>query len=114
MSPAAIAHSVQQQLSKYAYIFPSVCFSLSISFKLMFGQNNPLAMPQRPYRNSRVIDIIQDLYFTGTNSLATQLVALFPESQDSSGATRHEVPITMVALVATAVSPLDCMLLKQH
>lgn len=60
----------------------------------------------RPYRNSRIVDVIQELYFTGgSNAFANRFRNLFPESEDSSvEEVQHEVPIAMVALVATAVS----------
>ena len=70
-------------------------------------------MRTRPYQNNRIIAIIQDLYFMGgSTSFASQFDDRFPVSQDSNGVSRHEVPIPMVALAATAVSCLSARLLK--
>jgi hypothetical protein len=62
-------------------------------------------MRSRPYRNDRIIKVIQDLYFAGGSmSFASRFHRLFPVFRGSDAISRHEVPIAMVALVATAVS----------
>jgi hypothetical protein len=61
----------------------------------------------QPYRNNRIITVIRDLYFTGgASSLATKYDHLFPIHEGDDGRASQEVPIPMVALVATAVSPV--------
>jgi hypothetical protein len=58
-----------------------------------------------PYRNDRIITVIRDLYFSGgTASFANRFKDLFPIHHGDDGKLRREVPIPMVALVATAVS----------
>jgi hypothetical protein len=64
-------------------------------------------MHSQPYCNSRIILAIQHLYFTasgGSPSLATQFDDLFPGTTGDDGVMVPEVPIPMVALVATAVN----------
>lgn len=63
-------------------------------------------MRTRPYRNERIISALRELYFTGgSNSFAMRFLYLFPTYELREGADiRQEVPIPMVALVATAVS----------
>lgn len=57
-----------------------------------------------PYQNDCIIKVIQDLYFTGGSmSFASQFDHLFPKHHGDDGKIRCEVPIPMVALVATAV-----------
>ena len=61
----------------------------------------------QPYRNARIVTIIRDLYFLGgTNTFANQFKDLFPMHRGIGGELRREVPIPMVALVATAVRHL--------
>jgi hypothetical protein len=63
-------------------------------------------MRSRPYRNDRIITVIRDLYFSGgSTSFASRFHHIFPVFRDSEAKPRYEVPIPMVALVATAVSP---------
>ena len=58
-----------------------------------------------PYRNKRIILALQELYFTGGDtSFAARFGHLFPVHQDCSNVLMREVPVPMVALVATAVS----------
>jgi hypothetical protein len=60
-------------------------------------------MRSRPYRNDRIITAIRALYFAGgTKSFAKQFHYLFPTYETHEGEVR-EVPIHMVALVATAL-----------
>jgi len=62
-------------------------------------------MRSRPYRNPRIITVIRDLFFAGgINSFANRFEQRFPTYQDYDGIVHHEVPVAMVALVATAVS----------
>ncbi|KAF8464506.1 hypothetical protein DFH94DRAFT_686605 [Russula ochroleuca] len=57
-----------------------------------------------PYQNSRIILVIRDLYFLGgSTSFAHQFASLFPMHLGPNGVTMCEVPIPMVALVATAL-----------
>ena len=59
----------------------------------------------RPYRNDRIIKIIQDIYFGGGSKLfAARFDRHFPRFEERDGTMSREVPIPMVALVATAVS----------
>jgi hypothetical protein len=63
-------------------------------------------MRSRPYRNNRIIKVIRALYFTGgSTSFSSRFHRLFPVFRDANAVWKHEVPIPMVALVATAVSP---------
>lgn len=71
-----------------------------------------------PYRNSRIITVIRDMYFSGgTNSFANRFKDLFPVHRGDNALFSHEVPVPMVALVATAVSHsavLSVFLLSQN
>jgi hypothetical protein len=61
-------------------------------------------MHSRPYRNPRIIAVIRDLYFTGGHtSFACRFRYLFPQ-MELDNVVKYEVPVPMVALVATAVS----------
>lgn len=61
-------------------------------------------MRTKPYRNIRILTVIRDLYFMGgLTSFACRFATLFPRYQYNNGTTKREVPIAMVALVATAV-----------
>ncbi|KAH9075025.1 hypothetical protein EDB83DRAFT_2515878 [Lactarius deliciosus] len=91
-----IARRIQKQLINYNYTFP---------FAMIVG-TLPEGLPRRtrPYRNDRIISIIRDLYFTGgSSSLATRFEDQFPTHQGPDGDFNQEVPISMVALVATAL-----------
>jgi hypothetical protein len=67
--------------------------------------SNPLIMSSKPYRNKRIILAIRELYFAGGGtSVATRYDQRFPRTSGVSGVGAHQVPISMVALVATAVS----------
>jgi hypothetical protein len=60
----------------------------------------------RPYQNDRIIKAIRALYFAGgSKSFAKRYHYLFPTFEAHEGKVVHEVPIHMVALVATVVSP---------
>lgn len=62
-------------------------------------------MRTRPYRNIRIVNVIRELFFSGgSSSFATRYRDDFPIHQGSNGVVAREVPIAMVALVATAVS----------
>jgi hypothetical protein len=70
-------------------------------------------MRLRPYRNDRIINAIRDLYFSGGHmSFASRCSSHFPSCDHCDNVTRREVPVPMVALVATAVS--FCPILKQY
>ena len=75
------------------------------------GANGPVRRSQ-PYRNDRIIAVIRDLYFSGgSTSFAARFEHLFPTYQGANGVVNREVPIPMVALVATAVSHILLLLL---
>ena len=58
-----------------------------------------------PYRNDRIINAIRELYFTEGHTLFAYCFRyLFPSCDCCDNIARLEVPIPMVALVATAVS----------
>jgi hypothetical protein len=58
----------------------------------------------QPYQNDQIISVIQELYFTGgSGSFASCFDGWFPTYQGPNGDTHQEVPIPMLALVATAV-----------
>ena len=60
----------------------------------------------QPYRNKRIITVIRDLYFSGhPTSFAKKFEDHFPLHRGDDGNASREVPIPMVALVATGVSP---------
>ena len=62
-------------------------------------------MRTRPYRNDRIVTVIQDMFFVGgAASFARRFCYLFQTYEFAYGQEVHEVPIAMVALVATAVS----------
>jgi hypothetical protein len=70
-------------------------------------------MRSRPYRNDRIINAIRDLYFSGGHmSFASRCSSHFPSCDHCDNVTRREVPVPMVALVATVVS--FCPILKQY
>lgn len=62
-------------------------------------------MRTRPYRNTRIINVIREMFFTGgVSSFANRFYSEFPVHQGNDGRESREIPIAMVALVATAVS----------
>ncbi|KAH9016037.1 hypothetical protein EDB85DRAFT_2023050 [Lactarius pseudohatsudake] len=88
-----IAQVVERQLSAYTYTFPCVL------------RTNGMVRRSQPYRNDRIIAVVRDVYFTGGGtSFGAQFKHLFPTYQGADGKVNREVPISMVALVATAVS----------
>ncbi|KAF8257052.1 hypothetical protein EI94DRAFT_1843047 [Lactarius quietus] len=85
---------VSKQLSQYTYMFPGAAFANAPS---------DLMMRSRPYRNERIITVIRDMYFTGGSaSFAKKYNYLFPIFEGRKGE-MIEVPVPMVALVATAL-----------
>ncbi|KAI9429277.1 hypothetical protein H4582DRAFT_2089597 [Lactarius indigo] len=91
-SANVIAEVVERQLSSYTYTFPC---------GLMV---NSLVRHSWPYQNDRIIAAVWDVYFTGgATSFASQFEHLFPTYQGANGQVNREVPIPMVALVATAL-----------
>ncbi|KAH9160993.1 hypothetical protein EDB89DRAFT_2081025 [Lactarius sanguifluus] len=92
-----ITRVIRGQLSNYNYTFPYPIIGIA-----------PDGIPKRtrPYRNGRIISVIRDLYFTaigGGSSLATRFEDHFPTHQAANGDIIQEVPMSMVALVATAL-----------
>ena len=72
-------------------------------------------MRTRPYRNDQIIVVIWDMFFTGgATSFARRFRYLFPTYESRHGVESHEVPIAMVALVATAVSKISSDLYCAH
>jgi hypothetical protein len=64
-------------------------------------------MRSRPYRNDRIITVIRDMFFTGgANAYVNRFIPLFDKHCSNDGVIMREVPVPMVALVATAVSSL--------
>ncbi|KAF8486413.1 hypothetical protein DFH94DRAFT_679101 [Russula ochroleuca] len=96
-SETDVARLVKRQLSNYNYTFPTSLNHNPLS-------EHALLLRMWPYRNSRIISVIQDLYFTGgTSSFAQRFDSLFPTDEDHNGVVMREVPVPMVALVATAL-----------
>ena len=56
----------------------------------------------RPYRNGRIISAIRAVYFSGAASYASQFQHLFA-TYNYKGEMKRQVPVPMIALVATAV-----------
>ncbi|KAH9960702.1 hypothetical protein BC827DRAFT_1155738 [Russula dissimulans] len=92
-SPAAIAQYIDKQLSDYYYIYPKASCSL-----------NGLMMRSRPYRNDCIIAGIHETFFTGGDkSFSKHFNIQFPVSWNQNGKMVCEVPVHMVALVATVL-----------
>ncbi|KAI9440516.1 hypothetical protein H4582DRAFT_2074300 [Lactarius indigo] len=90
-----IIESVRHQLSNYNYTFPTVGLPRA---------TRRLERRTRPYRNDRIITVIRELYFTGGNtSFAARFPHFFAYTESGDRENRREVPIPMVALVATAL-----------
>jgi hypothetical protein len=104
-----IARIVKKQMSHYTYTFPSVpqvSPMVILGSILTSSQNalNGVVKRSQPYRNERIITVIRDLYFTGyPMSFAVKYEDRFPLHRGDDGTASREVPIPMVALVATAV-----------
>ncbi|KAN0129043.1 hypothetical protein V8E53_013193 [Lactarius tabidus] len=91
-SPMDTIDYVDKQLFNYTYTFPRA------------GSHNNLVMRTRPYRNDRIINVIRDMFFAGgAASFARRFRYLFPTYEARHGEETLEVPIVMVALVATAL-----------
>ncbi|KAF8262113.1 hypothetical protein EI94DRAFT_1809271 [Lactarius quietus] len=85
---------VREQLAQYMYIFPGAALANAPS---------RLVMRSCPYRNERIINVIWDMYFTGgAASFSKKFDYLFPIFEGCEGE-MYEVPVPMVALVATAL-----------
>lgn len=90
-SALKVAEVVGKQLRDYRYTFPTSATGM--------------LKRTQPYRNSRIITVIQELYFSGgVNSVAHRFGSHFPMSHGTDGVRKREISIPMVALVATAVS----------
>ena len=62
-------------------------------------------MRTKPYRNVRIVAVLRDLFFAGGSaSFAQRYHTLFPTYYNGNGVMMCQVPMPMVALVATAVS----------
>ncbi|KAI0254978.1 hypothetical protein BJV78DRAFT_1151819 [Lactifluus subvellereus] len=91
-SPSEVIRLIQKQLSNYNYTFPTA------------SNNNGLLMRSHPYRNKYIIHVIREVYFCGGSaSIATRFNNQFPAWQGPDGTIKAEVPVPMVALVATAL-----------
>ncbi|KAF8260805.1 hypothetical protein EI94DRAFT_1833669 [Lactarius quietus] len=94
-SATEVARVIGKQLSCYTYTFPRVPPN--------FGAGG-LVKRSQPYRNERIIAVIRELYFTGGSaSFASRFGHLFPVHFGDNGRPSREVPVPMVALVATAL-----------
>ncbi|KAH9041566.1 hypothetical protein EDB85DRAFT_2139668 [Lactarius pseudohatsudake] len=94
-SATQISRLIRKQLSNYTYIFPGAPGNLGIT---------GLVRTSLPYRNPRIITVIRDLYFTGgSTSFVSRFHHLFVSHRGEDGVERREVPMSMVALVATAL-----------
>ncbi|KAH9067000.1 hypothetical protein EDB83DRAFT_2314982 [Lactarius deliciosus] len=90
-----ISRLIQKQLSNYTYIFPGAPGNMGIT---------GLVRTSLPYRNARIITVIRDLYFTGgSTSFVSRFHHLFTSHRGEDGVEHREVPMPMVALVATAL-----------
>ncbi|KAN0105102.1 hypothetical protein V8E52_011375, partial [Russula decolorans] len=91
----SVIHLVNKELSNYNYTFPRLNNGNQLNF---------LPRQTRPYRNIRIINVIRDLYFGGgAHSFVNRFCSQFPVHQGNDGVVLREVPIAMVALVATAL-----------
>ncbi|KAN0123161.1 hypothetical protein V8E52_003114 [Russula decolorans] len=91
----SVIHLVNKELSNYNYTFPRLNNGNQLNF---------LPRRTRPYRNIRIINVIRDLYFGGgAHSFVNRFRSQFPVHQGNDGVVLREVPIAMVALVATAL-----------
>lgn len=62
-------------------------------------------MRTKPYRNERIVTVIRNLFFAGgSSSYAHRYDYRFPRYRSNDGVVVREVPVPMLALVATAVS----------
>ncbi|KAF8262256.1 hypothetical protein EI94DRAFT_1603030, partial [Lactarius quietus] len=83
-----IIEYVHEQLARYTYTFPGAALVM---------------MHSRPYCNEHIINVIRDMYFTGgAASFSKKFDYLFPMFEGREGE-MYEVPVPMVALVATAL-----------
>ncbi|KAH8979769.1 hypothetical protein EDB86DRAFT_2835705 [Lactarius hatsudake] len=90
-----ISRLIRKQLSNYTYIFPGAPGNMGIT---------GLVRTSLPYRNARIITVIRDLYFTGgLTSFVSRFHHLFTSHRGEDGVEHREVPMPMVALVATAL-----------
>jgi len=89
-----VAAFVDEQLAHYNYTFPKLPKHVG---------NGRLVMRSKPYRNDRIISVIRDMYFRGGRASFVSLYDYLFENTEDPEATTYEVPIPMVALVATAL-----------
>jgi hypothetical protein len=87
---SGIADSSIKQTSDYYYTYPVA--------------SNGLLWHSKPYRNPRIVKVIQEVFFSGVDAFATHFDHLFLTHLGPDGEMRRELPVPMVALMATAVS----------
>ncbi|KAF8257247.1 hypothetical protein EI94DRAFT_1709340 [Lactarius quietus] len=87
-SATEVARVIGNQLSNYTYTFPRVPPNMGAA---------GLVKRSLPYRNEHIIVVIRELYFTGDRR------HLHPVHFNNNGRPTREVPVPMVALVATAL-----------
>jgi hypothetical protein len=111
--PEKVTAVVAKELKDYSYIYPTapnVSTSSASTLSLinpnsLFCQTSNLVMHMRPYRNHRIITILRYMYFIGgPKSFAARFDCHFPRFEERDGTISREVPVPMLALVATAVS----------
>ncbi|KAF8259410.1 hypothetical protein EI94DRAFT_1707127 [Lactarius quietus] len=94
-SPLDIIKYVRNQLANYTYTF--------LKAKIDKCPNG-LVMRSCPYWNDCIITVIRDMFFMGgAKSFTKHFRYLFPTHNGRGGEMVLEVPIPMVALVATAL-----------
>ncbi|KAH9013213.1 hypothetical protein EDB85DRAFT_2158401 [Lactarius pseudohatsudake] len=90
-----ISRYIQDILSNYNYTFPG---------RSRGPGQGVLVRRTKPYRNMWIVDAVRTSFFSGGNSsFATRYKYLFPSSETHDLVTVYEVPIPMLALVATAL-----------
>jgi len=110
--PDEITRVVAKQMYDYHYIYPRVSNATVSTLSLidsnsLFYQSSDLVYRTRPYRNDRIITILRNMFFGGgLKSFAARFDSDFPRFEERDGTTSCEVPIPMLALVATAVSQM--------
>ena len=67
--------------------------------------------PARPYENPLILAVLAQCFFTGPASVGARLPSKFKSSR-SDRADEKEIPIPMLALVATGVSHIMLDLLR--
>ncbi len=94
---SGIANSSIKQTLDYYYTYPVA--------------SNGLLWCSKLYWNPRIVKVIQEVFFTGVDAFATHFNHLFLTHLGPDRKMRHELPVPMVALVATAIS---CSIVYKH